>query len=324
MATRPSAPELSFKQIDTTQIGSLSLAFIGASADERCGIYVLRFANREAYVGQAVDVVSRYASHRRRWSDIVSVEFAPCPREQLDDAERRVVSTVEKSASLRNILLANAPGGWGDIDIQTVSGETALLPWERDRRPRLSSEPRSSALARHWALRARSDYDDVCAVLAAYVDETVADPVLTCGGNWSLSALPQTKSSKSWFRLFTFSCGRLETLFAGAATNDRGEQWTEWRLNVAESLPEAEQEDIRARWGASVVVERYEYAAAPVVSIITVSPEAMAEIVSRPPVLDAAYELNTRMMRQGSRLFVRSHNPSFAYDVLAAAAVRHV
>lgn len=322
MASTSPSPELRFTLIDTTEIGSLSLAFVGASSEARCGIYVLRFADGEAYVGQAVDVVSRYAIHRRRWSDIVSVEFAPCAREALDDAERRVVSNVEKSVGLRNMLLTNAPGGWGDIDIETVTGETALLPWERERRARLASEPRNSGLARHWSLRSRNDYDDVCSVLASYVDETIPDPVVTCGGNWCLSALPQTKSSRSWFRLFTFSCGRLETLFAGEASNDQGERWTEWRLNVAESLPEEDQEDVRRRWGRSVVVERSDYPAAPVVSITTVGSQAMADVLSRPAVLDAAYELNTRMIRQGSRLFAKSHNPSFAYDVLAYAALR--
>lgn len=35
-----------------------------------CGIYTLEFKGGDRYVGQTVDLTSRLAYHRRRWTDI--------------------------------------------------------------------------------------------------------------------------------------------------------------------------------------------------------------------------------------------------------------
>lgn len=47
----------------------------------RCGVYILEFANGERYVGQTLDVVHRYRSHRHGsqhhtgWHDVVGIGF---------------------------------------------------------------------------------------------------------------------------------------------------------------------------------------------------------------------------------------------------------
>jgi hypothetical protein len=40
---------------------------------------VLTFAGGECYVGQSLDVVGRFAEHRRRWQDIIAVDFYRVP-----------------------------------------------------------------------------------------------------------------------------------------------------------------------------------------------------------------------------------------------------
>lgn len=53
------------------------------SAD-RCGVYELRFANGDRYVGQAIDVVTRFSTHRLNYPDIVEVAFWRVSRGELD------------------------------------------------------------------------------------------------------------------------------------------------------------------------------------------------------------------------------------------------
>ena len=36
----------------------------------RCGIYILHFENGEYYVGLAIDILKRFAQHRKNHSDI--------------------------------------------------------------------------------------------------------------------------------------------------------------------------------------------------------------------------------------------------------------
>ena len=52
-----------------------------------CGIYTLEFEGGDRYVGQTVDLTSRLASHRRRWTDIVAVSFIECGPDELDDLD---------------------------------------------------------------------------------------------------------------------------------------------------------------------------------------------------------------------------------------------
>lgn len=52
--------------------------------NERCGIYVLSFANGEAYAGQAVDVTRRYVQHRKVHPDIEAMAFQTVTVDGLD------------------------------------------------------------------------------------------------------------------------------------------------------------------------------------------------------------------------------------------------
>ena len=90
----------------------------------RMGIYILEFSDGERYVGQTVDLLSRFASHRRRWpGEIVAVSFLPAERERLNQIERDVISRATSiwSASLCARMPSTCwwigrsrPSGWMD------------------------------------------------------------------------------------------------------------------------------------------------------------------------------------------------------------------
>lgn len=292
----------------------MSSVFARAKGSERCGIYVLWFENGDAYIGQAVDVMTRYATHRRTFGDIVRVEFAPCERASLDIYERLTITDVEQRASLRNIMLAGKPGGWGAMERTLEEGVAAYLPWERAHRATAHDEAKDSPLRRFWTLASRPEYNSIRALLGRYVDACIADPVLTAGALWTVTAMPSTGRSKTDFRLFTLSCGVLETLYARSVEIAQGAWAVEAHLNVlASALPESEVPRIP---GAELFTTTYK--SENVLQIVG-PPVSLFDALEIPRIADAAYALSTRLMRRGGRIFTRFHNEPFAYDVLAAA-----
>jgi hypothetical protein len=98
------AGRLLFKQHRVGRLYSVAHLFPKA---ERCGIYVLTFANGERYVGQSVNVVTRFRTHRRTWNDIEFLDFCPCSRAKLDQLERAVIKDQRAAGyRLRNITHA--------------------------------------------------------------------------------------------------------------------------------------------------------------------------------------------------------------------------
>ncbi|AKK03735.1 GIY-YIG nuclease family protein [Corynebacterium epidermidicanis] len=86
-------------------------------ADQRRGIYVLEFTNGEQYVGQALNVVTRFSNHRhgsrhhKAWTDIEAIQFFPVPEDHLTPIE------FEHIARLRSqgIELRNKTGNFGHL-----------------------------------------------------------------------------------------------------------------------------------------------------------------------------------------------------------------
>ena len=78
------------RTIDVRDLSSLAPAF--KKGDSKCGVYRLHFENGEAYPGKSKNVVSRFASHRRRWPDIVAVDFFPMPEDQITAAEQFLIT----------------------------------------------------------------------------------------------------------------------------------------------------------------------------------------------------------------------------------------
>jgi hypothetical protein len=309
-----SAPSLSFTSYDTSEIGSIALLFARVKEEERCGIYVLRFEGdaNEACVGQAKDVVNRYAQHRRRWGDIITLEFAPCGPDQLDECERRVVSAEEqKGTSLCNLMLTRYPGGWGDIEVDVEPGFSVILPLERSRRATLASEPVNSPLSRFWKLSQREDYSVIRWALANYINQTIPDPVMTTHGLWTLTALPTTGRSKEWQRLLAVNCGRLETLYIDEVTQG-GSVHLEASVNLHPDIGSEGLQQLPLDWGNTTIHSESTYRAADVVAVQMTGLKALTSLLSYDSVLDAAYELNLGQMRQGSRLFAKYHNAPFA------------
>ena len=191
-------------QVD--DLDSVSVLFHGK--DKR-GIYRLSFANGEAYVGQAENVVRRFAGHRRRWEDIVGLEFFPViGPEPLLAAERILIAETERTCSFRNVVDTKRPRGEKDYVIEVNEGSSVSLPWDRAKRKTLDDGLRT----KFFELARRSDYFVTREIAGWFIHQTIPDPLATRGKLWTVSCLPSTNKRRDYFRTFCISAGNIEVM----------------------------------------------------------------------------------------------------------------
>ena len=149
--------------------GRVSVADLYPSRSQRCGIYVLEHSDGMHYVGQAVDVVRRFAQHRKASPDIERLSFFQVGRHELDAVERRCIHSAEvRGLRLRNRMLVKQLSGESDLD--DVLRPDEQLAWLEDpsafgSEPRLRLDPDQvqrlrvpfpvRALQEGWGLRSR-------------------------------------------------------------------------------------------------------------------------------------------------------------------------
>ena len=130
----PSSPErfanLGFAAV--TPVSTLrSIAQLFGSSKPRCGIYLLEFAEHRFYIGQAVEVVRRFAQHRKNYDEIVGFSFIPTQRANLDDVERRLIRRAE-DLGLVMLNTVHASNVVGDTDLDLVVSPSEQAEWLSD------------------------------------------------------------------------------------------------------------------------------------------------------------------------------------------------
>jgi hypothetical protein len=316
---------LAFTRYDMSDAGSAAALF--ADSTKVGGIYVLEFEDGMRYVGQTRQIVSRYASHRRHHGDIVAFSFAACAPDDLDEHERQEIRRQEAKHSLRNLNLTGWPSGTGDLDVTIENGESVVLPWERDRRLRLSDEGEATRQGRFWSLASRDDYDEMAAAVAKYIDECIPDPFGTQRHLWAIVALPRTGRAKQSRRLFTLSCGGLETLYVYEIQEGHGA-----RLEIAINFDDARAAEVRGPNATRSPIPRVfrtiyhvpDYTSATVHQCLVTRWKDLERTLDYEPFVEAVYKLNTMQMRRRSSPFKRHHNMQFADDLLRRAALRSI
>jgi hypothetical protein len=88
------------------------------SPGNRCGLYILYFANNDLYAGQAIDVTRRFVQHRKIHNDIQKISFKRMAKRNLNEAELALIHSLERAGhSLRNITFTSVPKGIADFDL---------------------------------------------------------------------------------------------------------------------------------------------------------------------------------------------------------------
>ncbi|WP_081751520.1 GIY-YIG nuclease family protein [Corynebacterium vitaeruminis] len=88
------AEEFRFRRFELRGATSLASILEGGHT----GIYILEFANGERYVGQSVDVRSRFTQHvhgsgHKPWTDVTAFAFLDVPAADLNRVERLIIET---------------------------------------------------------------------------------------------------------------------------------------------------------------------------------------------------------------------------------------
>jgi hypothetical protein len=282
------------------------------------GIYMLHFRNGERYVGQATNVVRRYAQHCRTYDDIAEVSFRAVSEPDLDEAEKATIAAVERRHQLRNKLLTGRPGGPTVLDL--VVPPAQRLAWAQGKGTEPADTPRHVDLGAtpprgYQVLRARPDYPQLLDAVRAFLRVTICWPRTTEQRFWTITALPNTVPGKGWHRLVTLTANNLEILVLGEHQTEgvggfiniahlEPRPWTRHRLDRI--APQRERR--RSPVGGDIDTIDFD------------GYSHLHRLVRYSPIARAAACLTTALMLKGSSMNSRHHCVHLVGDVLEPSA----
>lgn len=315
----PSDP-LPFRRWNTPPGVAPSLIF---GEESSSGIYVLEFADGEQYVGQSIHPGTRFASHRRRWQDIVAVSFAPVPPEELDRVEQDMITEKRRAdVRLRNRTLLAQPFGDSPLDFIVAQEEQAAwigddpMNAEREIAPQRIVEARARRSTDRGRLpepvRAHPHLAEAVDLIAGYLYYVIPLPTETEGRGWVLSAWPSTNRTRDHRRFATLSIQNVEMLYLYEDRTEDGAWEQTMVLNVHDSL---ELDDELRR-----LFFRNTYrTTGPVWTAAVHGWDDIGVLLGNPAVLLAARKLALSQLRKGRAMFSRAHS-----QALADAAFAHI
>ena len=316
---RPTRMSLTGQLYDVRELDSIAILLVGAPTTR--GLYRLGFADGSAYAGQSINIVSRFTAHRKRWDDIITFEFFPVPEGDLDGPEHRLISETEARAPVRNIRGTQRPHGDADFEFTSTEGISTFLPWERGRRIRPGENAIGTDVKKFTELAQSYEYEVLRDLIGWFLYEALPDPYNTQRHLWVVSCLPATGRKATYRRLLAVSAGNLEILVVHRDIVD-DEPVIDIVINTATvDVPLATLQDPEERW----FVQPGSYSLSDVTQW-GFSMESLEDILNGTlefphleVLLDHAYRLNVRLMRQGGTMFGRFHNELLARDLLAAS-----
>lgn len=285
-------------------------------AGQRCGIYVLGFADGERYVGQAVDVTKRYLNHRKTYADLTQLTFKCVPAGDLNAEEQRCIHTLEAAGMLlRNFTHMSVVRGERPFDeVVTPEEQTAWLRGDADERGG-ESHVRDESLRR----RQRHKFEqfmtlphaqDALALLRLYLLGTVPFARRTEQDFWVVTCLP-------------YGLGKDESLYCRVTVNMQ-ENFSVYGnragLRVAVHSAVSPLKDLlgdhwqrqleRGRY--QVTGHRYKPGGHDQTEIIATGSQRAARLLTSGRAPHAMAVLNVRLMRRGGAYQPGAHCPQLA------------
>lgn len=299
----------------------VSLSAILPEASPRCGIYVLQFADGYRYVGQARNVLTRFASHRRHWAGrVIGLDFAPSDPSELDDLERRTIQRLEQAgAGLYNSALVGLPMGESPLDLVVDRVEQdrwldGVSDGEYDLGERIAAAAaRRQGGGKFETLRARADYPELRFALLMYLLSVVPWPHETERRFWSITSLPSTNRSRTQRRLSAISVNNVETLVV-AETLEADEWVMGGFVNVSPGM-------LARHSQMQIPLKRSHYrTVGDVDAIYFVGAEGLLDLLQRPDVVEAARRLTLGLMRKGRGMMAKYHDENLTNNLFALLA----
>jgi hypothetical protein len=212
-----------------------SIAHLFGASKNRCGIYLLEFTSEKFYIGQAVDVVRRFAQHRKNYDEIIGFSFISTPRKLLDETERTLIRKAEQL----NLLILNtihATNVIGDSDLDFVfppeqqnswlSSPTSFNRDEKTSTPTISL-PEAQFERFHSQFRKFQKhllFSQSTQLISLYINNCIPSPRRTEYSFWAVSCFPSTNRN-SWPRLACVNIGMMEVFVVGYFKEDPSKIW---------------------------------------------------------------------------------------------------
>lgn len=294
-----------------------SIAQLFGSSKPRCGIYLLEFPDSKFYIGQAVEVVRRFAQHRKNYDEIVGFSFIPTQRVELDEVERHLIRRAE-DLGLVILNTVHASNVVGDTDVDLVVSPSEQAEWLSCPATFNASDTSSPILLPPSQLerfaeqfrkfKAHPLVWAASSLLRTYVRQCIPAPKRTEYSFWVVSCLPSTNHG-TWPRLFCLSAGVMELLVVGYHKRSPSEMWgfvTVASDVLSETFPT--DESLVTTFPLIELVRRdYRDAGQHQISLHAGDEQCMSEILRHEAVRRAAAMLALRVMRKRATIYTKFH-----------------
>lgn len=305
-----------------------SIAQLFGSTKSRCGIYLLEFPSRTFYIGQAIDVVRRFAQHRQTYEQIIGFAFLPAPKAALDAMEREMI---HKSELLTLVILntIHASVVVGDTDLDMVLSKERQQAWlvsptsfnsNDEAAPITLSASQLERFRKQFQIfQQHSHFAAASSFLRTYIQNCVPAPSRTEYSFWVVSCMPSTNKN-TWPRLLCFSAGIMELLVVGVHKSNPSEMWG--FVTVASDILSLQFESDQAIKEAfsSIEITRNNYrdAGQHQITLQANNELALKAILGHEAVQQAAAALALRVMRKRATIYAKFHCKQLADFALRA------
>lgn len=311
-AMNDKAKQLGFPGLELAS-GLRSVSHLFGKTKPRCGIYLLAFDDGALYIGQAVDVVRRFAQHRKNYPDIAGFSFLPTPKGRLDKVEIDLIHRADRAKlSLRNCEHVSNVAGETDLDYLISPDEQErwlAQPLEMNAsdtssRMRLPPQHESRHAHNYRQFLAHPYHEEVVEMLRLYINRCLPQPRLTEYSFWSLSCMPSTNAS-TWPRMAVVNLGMMEAFVLCFNKKDSSDNLA-FVTVAAENLLQQLEKKNKYLDVDDADNRGYRDAGQDQVTLLT-SFDGMRALLADPDVQDAARLLALRVMRKGATIYAKHH-----------------
>jgi len=296
--------------------GRFSIADLFPKSKERCGVYLLEFSDGLSYIGQAQDVVRRFAGHRTKHDNICCLRFLPVKQKDLDTVEQHLIHRAEAlGIPLTNKVHVSQVQGETDLDSLIPPEEQdawlrRVLPFTEDtKRVKIDLEEKYRIRHNYQFQRFKEvpHFAEVVAALKLYISESIMAPRRTEFSFWSVSCMPSTNIN-TWPRLTTVNLNRMEVFVIGYCKQEPEHIWS--FVNVAKNhfFEGYTEDEFRAKYpNTGIQFPRYVAAGYDQMRIQIDGIDQLSDVLRDNVVLEAARILNLRLMQKGGNVYASSH-----------------
>lgn len=196
------------------------------------GIYFWLASDGEAYVGQSITPQSRLRQHWRDHRDVVHACFMPCPMNDLNRVEERLINEIGKHFPLRNIKHAAKTSSEVPFDklISDEERERFLAGNDLPDEPWQPLELLTRLQARKFAkFAAMKGGQETLANARLFISRAIPKPAATEAGFWSITLFPADCSLR-------INAGQQEVFTCAGGLNGRTARiLTDRRINLFRS-----------------------------------------------------------------------------------------